>query len=108
MRRTTAWKLCGLVLIALPLAAGAAEGEERPAFSDADSNGDGTITIEEATSVGVPEKEAKREDIDNDGELTKADWKFVDMEGMKTEGDGGDSGSSSGGNGNGSDESSSE
>lgn len=73
-------------LVSFPLIAGAAEEEERPGFKDADSNGDGRITVEEATDVGVPKAEAKREDIDNDGELTKADWKFVDMDGPDSEG----------------------
>lgn len=89
--------LMAVLMTALPLAATAAEGDERPSYEKADANGDGVITVEEATSVGVPQEEAKREDIDNDGELTKADWKFVDMEGMQTdEGDGGDSDNESG------------
>lgn len=83
MRIKQTGQFIGALMVALPLVATAAEGEERPAFEEADANGDGTITVEEATNAGVPEAEAKREDIDNDGELTKADWKFVDMEGME-------------------------
>lgn len=72
-------------LLSFPLMASAAEGEDRPGFDNADSDGDGRITVEEATEAGVPEAEAKREDIDNDGKLTKADWKFVDMDGPDSE-----------------------
>ncbi len=67
------------LLVALPLVATAAEDGNRPEFKQVDENGDGKISVEEATSAGVPESEAKREDIDNDGQLTQADWKFVDM-----------------------------
>ncbi len=66
-------------LMTLPLAAGAAESNGPPDFAEADANGDGVVTIEEAVDAGVPESEAKREDIDADGELSEADWKFVDL-----------------------------
>ncbi len=97
MQSTLITRLIGALTIALPLVATAAQ--ERPPFEQADANGDGTITVEEATDAGVPEAEAKREDIDNDGELTKADWKFVDMEGMedKDSGDGGNGDAEDGG-----------
>ncbi len=81
MAKTTTTAVLAAALVSFPLIGSAAEGQERPGFKEADSNGDGRITVEEATGVGVPEAEAKREDIDNDGELTKADWKFVDMDG---------------------------
>ncbi|MDZ7748556.1 MAG: hypothetical protein U5K43_06690 [Halofilum sp. (in: g-proteobacteria)] len=55
--------------------------DERPDYKEADANGDGQVSVSEATDVGVPKSEAKREDIDNDGKLTQADWKFVDMNG---------------------------
>ena len=79
MLRKTASVLAGATLIALPLTAMAAGSGERPAFDDADADGNGKISMQEATKAGVPESEAKREDIDNDGKLTKADWKFVDL-----------------------------
>jgi len=72
-------------LVSFPLIAGAAEGDNRPEFKNADSDGDGRISVEEAAEAGVPKAEAKREDIDNDGKLTKADWKFVDMDGPDSE-----------------------
>lgn len=71
--------LLGAALVALPLVAAAADSAEPPEFDSADANGDGVVSVEEAVEAGVPEAEAKREDIDGDGELTKADWKFVDM-----------------------------
>ena len=90
MAKTSMAAMLGAALVSLPLIAGAAEGKERPGFKDADSNGDGRITVEEAIELGVPEAEAKREDIDNDGKLTRADWKFVDMDGPES-GDGSNS-----------------
>ena len=72
--------IAGALLVALPLVATAAEDAERPGFKQADANGDGKISVQEARDAGVPKAEAKREDIDNDGKLTRADWKFVDME----------------------------
>lgn len=92
MTKTSTAAVLAAALFSLPLIAGAAEGDDRPGFDKADSDGDGRITVEEATDAGVPEAEAKREDIDNDGELTKADWKFVDMDGPDSDdGSGSDS-----------------
>lgn len=65
-------------LVAFPVTAAAASGD-RPDFKKADANGDGKVAVSEATQAGVPKSEAKNEDIDGDGKLTKADWKFVDM-----------------------------
>jgi hypothetical protein len=70
----------GATLAALPVAGMAAENGKRPAFGEVDTDGNGKISMEEAKQAGVPSSEAKREDIDNDGKLTKADWKFVDLE----------------------------
>lgn len=64
--------------LAAPLTAAAATGD-KPSFDKVDANGDGNVAIEEATKAGVPEKEAKREDIDGDGKLSQTDWKFLDM-----------------------------
>jgi hypothetical protein len=86
MTKTTTAAWFAAVLVSLPLIA-SADGTERPGFKEADSNGDGRISVEEATELGVPQAEAKREDIDNDGQLTRADWKFVDMQGPEPEGD---------------------
>jgi len=64
------------ILFALPLVAFAAQ---KPSFSKADANGNGKVSIQEAMKVGVPKDQAKQADIDNDGKLTKTDWKFVNM-----------------------------
>lgn len=71
----------------LPLAAGAAESTQTPSFEQADADGSGMVSVEEAVEVGVPEAEARREDIDGDGELSVADWKFVDLEPERGGGD---------------------
>ncbi len=67
-------------VLALPLSLAASEAAEPPSFEQADTDGSGMISIEEAVAAGVPEEEARREDIDGDGELSVADWKFVDLE----------------------------
>ena len=85
MTKTATAAVLAAVLFSFPSIASAAEGKDRPGFDNADSDGDGRISVQEATEAGVPEAEAKREDIDNDGKLTKADWKFVDMDGPDSE-----------------------
>lgn len=54
-----------------------ADSSEKPEFSEVDSDGDGAITIEEAVDAGAPEEQAKNQDLDDDGELSESDWKFV-------------------------------
>lgn len=88
MLQRTVPRIVGAMLVTLPLLAVAQQSGERPGFDEADANGDGAVSVEEATAVGVPESEAKREDIDNDGELTKADWQFVDMDPAQSSGAG--------------------
>lgn len=79
MARNAVTRLLGAALVALPLVAGAQGSDERPAFDEVDEDGDGQVSVEEAQQAGVPESEAKREDIDDDGQLSEADWKFVNM-----------------------------
>lgn len=79
MARHSMIRLLGAALVALPLAAVAQSGGERPSFGEVDQDGDGRISVEEAKQAGVPESEFEREDIDDDGKLTEADWKFVQM-----------------------------
>lgn len=69
-----------LVALALvtPFSAVAAS-DDKPTFSEADTDGDGVVTIEEAVEAGIPKKEAKRTDLEGDGELTESDWSFVEM-----------------------------
>lgn len=68
-----------MLVLATPLAAVAASSD-KPDFKEADADGNGKVTVSEAAKAGVPKDEAKREDIDDDGKLTRADWKFVDMQ----------------------------
>lgn len=75
MTKTTKAALIA-VLFSLPLIAFAAQ---KPSFSKADANGNGKVSIQEAVKAGVPKDQAKQADIDNDGKLTKTDWKFVNM-----------------------------
>ena len=64
--------------LAAPLAAFAA-AEDKPAFEAADADGNGRVAVSEAVAAGVPKNEAEREDIDDDGQLTGTDWRFIDM-----------------------------
>lgn len=66
------------LVVAAPLVAVAAQGE-KPDFTEVDADGDGQVSISEAKEAGVPEQEAKREDINGDDKLSEEDWKFVDM-----------------------------
>lgn len=68
----------GAVLSVLFLA-GVAQAEEKPAFSEVDENGDGKVSVEQAVEAGIPEAEAKKEDIDDDGTLTKKDWEYAEL-----------------------------
>ncbi|HKL77297.1 MAG TPA: hypothetical protein VJ985_02870 [Gammaproteobacteria bacterium] len=58
---------------------GVAHAEEKPAFSEVDGNGDGKVSVEQAVKAGIPEAEAKKEDIDDDGMLTKKDWEYAEL-----------------------------
>lgn len=71
-------QMLAVLALTTPLAAVAAS-DQKPDFSEVDSNGDGKVSISEATQAGVPKAEAKREDIDNNDQLSKTDWDFVDM-----------------------------
>lgn len=66
-----------VLMLGLPAAVAAAE---KPSFQDADRDGNGAVSIQEAKQAGVPEQEAKAVDINDDGKLTKTDWKFADLE----------------------------
>lgn len=71
-------QLLTVLTVAAPLTAAAASSE-KPEFSEVDADGDGQVSISEATEAGVPEEEAKREDIDNNDQLSETDWDFIDM-----------------------------
>lgn len=67
-----------MLAVAAPLAALAASSE-KPQFSEVDADDDGQVSISEATEVGVPKEEAKRQDLDGDGNLSEDDWEFIEM-----------------------------
>lgn len=72
------WLTTGFAVVAMALAGPAVAGK-KPAFDQADKNGDGKVSVKEAEQAGAPKEEAKKADLDDDGKLTKADWEFVDM-----------------------------
>ncbi len=88
MPRNPLSRILAAALLGLPMALAASEPPQPPGFEQADADGDGMVSIEEAVAAGVAEAEARREDINGDGELSVADWKFVDLEPER----GGDSG----------------
>lgn len=72
-------QLLTILTVSAPLTAVAAS-DDKPKFSEVDANGDGKVSISEAVDAGVPKAEAKREDIDDNKQLSKTDWDFVDMD----------------------------
>ena len=47
-----------------------------PKFKQADNDGNGELTFEEVKELGIKEKTFKAEDLDNDGKLSKYDYKY--------------------------------
>lgn len=76
------------VALAALLLYGVAHAEGKPGFEDADEDGDGKISIQEAKEAGIPEAEAKREDVDKDGALTEKDWTYVEKDPQPSSGEG--------------------
>lgn len=74
------WRYALTLSATLLLFSAPAVGAGKPSFQQADKNGDSKISIKEATQAGVPKEEAEFNDLDDDGKLAKADWRFVDME----------------------------
>ncbi|MFB6259511.1 MAG: hypothetical protein ABEK42_02180 [Thiohalorhabdaceae bacterium] len=80
--RIQAWG-AGVLLLALAGPALGAQSEEQdftnlPAFKKADNNGDGSLTYKEVNDekAKVPKKQFKEEDLDDDGKLSKYDYKY--------------------------------
>jgi len=59
---------------------GLAHAQEKPDFSEIDQDGNGKVAVEQAVKAGIPEAEAKKEDLDNDGQLTEKDWEYVEKD----------------------------
>lgn len=78
------WRLATAVAVATgPVLSGTvvATDKPKPAFDEVDADDNGKITIEEAAEAGVAKEEARRQDLDDDGTLTKNDWKYVGYDG---------------------------
>lgn len=80
------------VAISLAFAFGLATAAEKPSFDEVDEEGNGEVSVEKAVEAGVPEKEAKKEDLNNDGKLTKEDWGYIEMDPPEPQGQEGDQG----------------
>ncbi len=47
-----------------------------PSFEEADKDGDGQLSLEEAKAVGISQNTFEKEDLDGDGYLTEYDYKY--------------------------------
>lgn len=56
---------------------GLAFAQDLPEFKKLDNDGDGKVAVEKAIESGIPEHVAKSQDLDDDGQLTSKDWKYV-------------------------------
>lgn len=73
----------GLLLVGFGTLAWAGASEEGsdqstslPSFEEADKDGDGKLSMEEAKAVGLSEETFKEEDLDGDGQLTEYDYRY--------------------------------
>lgn len=81
--RLRSWVIAGLLLALAAPVLGAQAGQKQevsnlPAFKQADNNGDGSLTFKEIKDekAKVPKKKFKAEDLDDDGKLSKYDYKY--------------------------------
>ncbi|SDG38820.1 EF hand [Limimonas halophila] len=54
-----------------------AADQEKPSFSEADANGDGKVSTEEAKEAGFDKYQIVAQDVNQDGMLTEEDWKYM-------------------------------
>lgn len=60
------------------LIAGAAQAQDKkPSFSEADANGDGNVSLQEAKQHGFSKYQFIAQDVNQDGMLTQEDWKYL-------------------------------
>lgn len=79
------WRLTSAIMAALLVFSGSAwAGDDKPSFKEADVDGDGKISIEEAEQAGISKEMAKAADLDDDGKLTKGDWRFLTKQSSQT------------------------
>lgn len=75
------WRVVSLLIAVWLLAlGGTVSAAEKPAFSSVDVDGDGKISIQQATKAGISKAEAKAEDQNKDGSLTEGDWRYIVIE----------------------------
>lgn len=77
----TVLTLVGLAVAATPAWAaqdnsGSNGGKELPPFKKADKDGSGKMSLKEAKKLGIQKETFQKEDLDNDGKLTKYDYKY--------------------------------
>lgn len=66
------------VLAAAAFAGPAVSAEtDKPSFEDADANGDGKVSMEEAKEHGFDKYQFSAQDVDQDGMLTQEDWRYL-------------------------------
>ena len=76
MQRTIS--LAAALLAAAAFAAPAlAADADKPSFETADANGDGKISMKEAKEQGYDKYQFAAQDVDQDGMLTKEDWRYI-------------------------------
>lgn len=59
------------------LAGPALAQDQKPSFSEADANGDGTVSMKEARDLGFDRYQFVAQDVNQDGKLTKEDWHYL-------------------------------
>lgn len=76
MRSLLAALMLGVSGAALATSSGSGESSEMPKFSAVDQNENGKLSFQEAKEVGVNKETFKKEDLDDDGKLTRYDYKY--------------------------------
>ena len=51
--------------------------DKKPSFEDADANGDGKVSLEEAKKHGFSIYQFVSQDVNQDGMLTEQDWAYL-------------------------------
>jgi hypothetical protein len=51
--------------------------DKKPSFEEADANGDGKVSLEEAKKHGFSIYQFVAQDVNQDGMLTKEDWTYL-------------------------------
>ncbi len=76
MRRSMSFAIAALAVVSFAGPALSVE-TDKPAFEEADKNGDGGIGMKEAKALGYSKYQFFAQDVDQDGMLTKEDWRYL-------------------------------